>query len=99
MVSCGVGCKGGSNPALLWSRPAAAAGIGLSLGTSISCTRQKKKRKKRKEKRNKQTNKLGFLLGRKGASKGVGGLRNSMFSMSCAFPCQSGSGLVCDTKS
>ena len=53
MVSCGVGCRCGLDPVLLWlwHRPAAIADLTPSLGTSICCIvalkRQKYKIKKR----------------------------------------------------
>ena len=59
VVSCGVGCRGGSDPALqwLWCRPAATAPIGplaweppCAAGAAIKKKRKRRKRNKRKRK-------------------------------------------------
>ena len=52
-MSCGVGCRQGSDPALLWLwyRPAAITDSTLSLGTSISLGCGPKKKKKKATKR------------------------------------------------
>ena len=67
-VSCGVGCRCGSDPALLWlwRRPVAtapigplaweppyAAGAAQEIATTTTTKRQKKKKKKKKKKKTK----------------------------------------------
>ena len=51
-VSCGVGCRHGSDPVLLWSRPVAIASIQLlawelshAVGVTLKRPRKKKKKK------------------------------------------------------
>ena len=48
LLSCGVGCRHASNPALLWCRPAAIAPIGPLAWEPPYAKKKKKKRKRKK---------------------------------------------------
>ena len=57
-VSCGVGCRSGSNLALLWHRPVATAliqplawGLPYAVGAALKWQKKKKEKKKKKKKR------------------------------------------------
>ena len=63
-VSCGIGCRQGSDPMRLWCRLAAVAliqplawDLPYAMGTALKGKKKKKKKKKKKERkgRNKQT--------------------------------------------
>ena len=55
-MSCGVGCRHGSDPTLMWHRPAAKALIRplaweppYAVGVALEKTKKKKKKKRKKE--------------------------------------------------